>query len=191
MRRYPFHPSRLVPVGVLVTALAFQACDSNVTDVAGYPTNGSFVLAVGTSSIPVTSGATAITFIKVMRLGGLTSDIIYSVTGAPVGLAVTVVTTSVADSFAVVVDASTTLDPGTYPVVVNAAAVGAAPQRETFAVTVSAPADARTDRLTPTPVDDRRRRLLLSSVVHCTPAPRLLHMERVSAGRRNPCSVGS
>ena len=138
MRQRSFHSSRLAAAGLLVAGVALQACGSDATGVAGYPASGSFALIVGTSTIPVTSGATAITFIKVTRTGGLTSDIIFDATSEP-GLAATVVTTSVADSFAVVFDASATLDPGTYPVIVHAAAVGAPPQRETFAVDVTAP----------------------------------------------------
>jgi len=138
MLGHAFHPSRRAAVGILVFAVALQACGTDITDV-GYPTNPLFVLTVGTSEIPVTAGATATTFIKASRSGGLTGDIIFSITGARDGLAATVVTTAVADSFALVIDASMTLPEATYPIVVSAVATGAPAQHETFAVTVRAP----------------------------------------------------
>ena len=141
MARSSVHPPRLAAVGVLVFGLTVQACGSDATGVDGNPPGPAFVLTVGTSNIAVTPGATASTFIKVTRSGGLTSGIIYSVSGAPNGLAVTVVGSSVADSFTVVVDAAATLAAGAYPIVVDAAAAGASPQREALSVAVSAPAD--------------------------------------------------
>jgi len=138
MQRHCFQPPRLATVGVFIAAIGLQACGSDITGIQNPPGSG-FSLTVGPSTIPLTPGATVFSFIQAKRLGGFRSDIVLSVTGAPEGLDVTVVTTAVADSFAVVFEASTTLAAARYPIVVNVTAAGAPAQRETFTAEVSAP----------------------------------------------------
>jgi len=138
MPRSIFHPATLGVTGLIAVGALFQGCSSDDTDGATAPVP-QFTLTLGAATVPLVQGGNARTSIKATRSGGLTSDITYTVSGAPAGLTATIVSTGVADSSTLTVTASATLAVGTYQIVVDATALGAPAQRLTAAVTVTAP----------------------------------------------------
>jgi alpha-tubulin suppressor-like RCC1 family protein len=137
MRLSCHQPSRTA-LGVLIAA-AIQACDYSATYAGG---NQGFAMSLGAATMALAPGGAASTFLEVTRTGGLTSDITYTVTGAPAGLEAHVVNTTVRDSSTLTVTASPTVAAAAYSLVVNATAPGAVAQQATLVVTVSPAAGA-------------------------------------------------
>ncbi|MES2304583.1 MAG: hypothetical protein V4558_03710 [Gemmatimonadota bacterium] len=106
-------------LGFVAIALTLAGCDTTLTAGGGHP---EFTIAVGTAATAVTQSGSVSTSIKATRLDGLTAAIGYTVTGAPNGLAATIVTTGVADSLTLTMTASATVTPGEYVLVVRATA---------------------------------------------------------------------
>src|SRR5205814_9572634 len=95
-----------------------------------------FSLSFDAASLSLTPGDSANIRIRVIRAGGLSSVIAFSIAGTPSGLTAAVATSSGADSAGLTVSASKTLAAGTYSIVVNATATGAAEQHTTIEVNV-------------------------------------------------------
>jgi alpha-tubulin suppressor-like RCC1 family protein len=121
----------------LAIATVLAACGDSITYGGGGTPNPAFALSLGTAAVPLTPGATARTFIKATRSGGLTGTISYAVSGAPAGLQVAIAATSTQDSSTVTITAAATLAAGVYPIVVNATAPGALAEQAMIAVTVN------------------------------------------------------
>jgi alpha-tubulin suppressor-like RCC1 family protein len=138
MLRIPSRPARLLLPGLLVAAALIQACGSDSNGPAVTPPDPRFSLSVGTATISLSPGSATGTFIKATRSGGLAGAITYEVSGAPTGLTVSVVPTSVSDSSTLAVTASAALTAGTYQVTVNASAPGAPAQQTSITVMVTA-----------------------------------------------------
>ncbi|MEO5798071.1 MAG: hypothetical protein ABIZ70_10510 [Gemmatimonadales bacterium] len=118
---------------MLALVLTLAGCDATLTTGGANP---EFSFQLGTSTTAVNQGGAISTSIVATRLGGLTAGISYAITGAPNGLAATVVTTGVADSLTLTLAASATVTPGDYPLVVRATA-GAIVHVKTIHVTVT------------------------------------------------------
>ena len=103
----------------MLVALAVQACDSGTTEAPPTPPDPIFVVTLGASTLVVPAGGTTRTPIVTTGTLGLATEITFTVTGAPPGLAAGVSRTSVADSSTLIVAAAGLLPPGTYPIVVN------------------------------------------------------------------------
>src|SRR5215467_1372758 len=114
MLRILSHPARLLMPGLLVGALLAQACGSDSNGPTVTPPDPHFALTLGAATISLSQGSDAGTYIKATRSGGLAAPITFTVSGAPTGLTVNVVPTSVSDSVSVAVTASATLAAGTY-----------------------------------------------------------------------------
>ncbi|MEP6494736.1 MAG: hypothetical protein ABJF01_18770 [bacterium] len=126
----------------ILTAAAAQACDNAATEAAPRPTSvPAFSLTLGASALSVAPGGTTSTSIKATRTDGLASTITYAVTGAPPGLAASIVA-GASDIATLTVAASGTLAVGTYSIAVNGSAPGALAQQATVAVTVTLPTGA-------------------------------------------------
>lgn len=126
----------MLAMAVLTAGIAVQACVSTTSDLGVTSPGAGFAFTLHDTEVSLTSGGSASTFIKATRTGSLTGAITYLVTGAPAGLAASVTSTSVADSSTLTVTASATLAAATYPIVVNAIAIGALPQQAQVLVTV-------------------------------------------------------
>jgi alpha-tubulin suppressor-like RCC1 family protein len=124
-----------VALAVFATTISVEAC-SSTTDASAIPESPAFSLIVDAASLSLTPGDSANVRITVIRAGGLTSAIAFSVAGTPAGLIAAIAAPSSADSTALTVSASKTLAAGTYSIVVNAAASGAAEQHATIEVNV-------------------------------------------------------
>jgi hypothetical protein len=96
-----------------------------------------FSITAGVAAVNVVQGSSNQTYLKVIRGAGLVGSVSYTVTGVPTGLAVAAVTTSVADSVALTVSATSGLAGGSYPVVIHASVSGAAEQTASITVLVA------------------------------------------------------
>jgi len=122
---------------MFVFVIAAQACVNITTDPAVVAQDPAFAITLGTQTAEVAAGTTIRTFIRTARANGFASAITYTVTGAPLGLTVSVASTSVADSSTLTFAASAELIAGRYPLVVMATADGVAPQQAAITLTVT------------------------------------------------------
>ena len=130
---------RLVARVGLLSVVGLEACGSTTTDAGITPPAPSFALTIGASTISLAPGGVASTPIRAITAGGLTSGVTFAITGAPPGLSVAIVPTSVPDSATLTISAASGLAPAAYTLVVNATAPGALAQQASLVVAVGAP----------------------------------------------------